>query len=148
MSRSDIKRAIARHRVAAAEEAAATLASRGAGTLSYDELERRLRSYILFKYRLTPEEARDGEGRAESGLEALAQLSLDKALKEAPEHAAVETMSATCDGADSTTTKQALLLMAVQEDFDAAFDGFAAAFAETVGDLAKMVWESYGNGSR
>lgn len=148
MSRSEIKRAIARQATAAADEVAAVRTARDAGTLTRDGFERHLRSYILFKYRLEPEEATDAQGRAEDGLEALAQLSLDKALRKAPDRAVSETMSATCDGADSVTTKQALLIMAIQRDFDIVVDGFAVAFVDTVRGLAELVWDCYGGDSR
>lgn len=141
MSRADIKRAIVRHMAAAADEAAAVRALREADALTQDALRQHLRAYILYKYRLMPTEALDDAGAVEERLEKLAQISLDKMLEETPEQAAAETMSATCDGADSASMKQALLLMAVQEDFEVKLDGYEAAFADTVGDLAALVWK-------
>lgn len=146
MSRADIKRAIAWHMTAAADEAAAVRALREADALTKDALRQHLRAYILYKYRLAPGEALDGDGAAEERLEKLAQISLDKMLKEAPEQAVAETMSATCDGADSVSMKLALLLMAIQEDFEVRFDGYEVAFAETVDELVELAWKSIERG--
>lgn len=141
MSRGEIKRRLKKHLVRAERIAEETRGARARGDLDEGVLASLLRAYILAKYRLTDEEA---EGVFD--LEELAQLSLDKTLAEAPELAAKETMSATCDGADSTTTKYALLMVAIQRDFEVKFNGFEVAFAQTVDDLAHIIWSSYQKG--
>lgn len=138
MSRREIKKHLKKYLVLAEKIAEETRSVRARGDLDEKTLADSLRAYILAKYRLTDEEA---EGIVD--LEELAQLSLDKTLAEAPELAAKETMSATCDGADSTTSKYALLMVAIQRDFEVKFNGFEVAFARTADDLAQIIWSSY-----
>ena len=135
MSRKQIAAALSAHMARAAAEARQAREEHAAGTLDEAGLARHLRAYVLEKYRLTPAGAAGIDG-----LEQLAEASLAKALGDAPDLAARETMSATCDGADSTVTKHALLMVAVQRDFGVCLDGYEAAYAETVADLAHLVW--------
>lgn len=141
MSRKDIKNKILGHMQAAAHQAEEANALRSAGALSLDGLAEFLRSYILAKYRLDETEARGVDD-----LERLAEISLEKMKREFPEIAAEETRSATCDAASSVDNKQALLMMAIQKDFEVEFNGFDVAFAGTVEDLAAIMWRYYETG--
>ena len=143
MSRKDIKRRLMGHMEAAAEEAAAARAAHEDGTLDFQALDGYLRRYVLFKFNLTPDEATDSEGVEIRSIGVLAQLSLDKALADSASEALNETRSATCDGADSVTVKQALLLAALQRDFDARVDGFKLALAEGIDDISRLIWKAW-----
>lgn len=105
------------------------------GMLTPDLLKDSLNVYIRAKYRLDEGEC------ASDDLEALAEASLAKMLRVAPELVAESDTAANCDGADSVTVKQALLMMAIQKDFGVRLDGFRVAFASTTGDLAGLVYE-------
>lgn len=103
-------------------------------TLTLEALEDLLHRYILSKYRLTADEC------PTRNLEALAEASIAALAERLNGRSAADT-AATCDGADSITVKQALLMVALQRDFSVELDGFAVAFAETTDDVAQLIWE-------
>lgn len=121
-------RDVASHAAATAREA------RASGSLTREILASCLTRYILAKYRLCEGDYDNLE------LDHLAEASLAKMLQLPPEEAQ-RLDGATCDGADSTHVKQALLMMSIQKDFDCTLDGFAVAFAKTVDDLAVLVFD-------
>lgn len=128
-------------RTSAADAARTAREALAEGNLSQDLLTSCLTRYILAKYRLDPGDFENLQ------LEHLAQASLAKMLKLAPEEAR-RLDGATCDGADSTHVKQALLMMAVQKDFTCTLNGFKVAFAVTVDDLATLVFDAMTQGAR
>ena len=89
---------------------------RAAGTLDASRVESLVRRFILAKFRLNEQEA----APAGASLEKLAQASLAKMLRIAPDLVKTEDRAANCDGADSATVKQALVIMALQKEFHAA----------------------------
>ncbi|MGN0072597.1 MAG: hypothetical protein ACI36W_02195 [Coriobacteriales bacterium] len=132
-----MKRLLAAKRAASAvcEEFAR---DRTEGTITLERMEELVERFVLAKFRLAPEEAASAQGR----IEELAQLSLAKLLRIAPELVAVEDKPANCDGADSATVKQALMLMALKKEFRVEFDGFRAALCTDVAQLAALVWKA------
>ncbi|MGN0038017.1 MAG: hypothetical protein ACI36Y_02625 [Coriobacteriales bacterium] len=114
--------------------------ARAAGQLAPEQVEGLVERFVLAKFRLTPQEAAPARGC----IEELAQLSLAKMLRIAPELVAAEDKPANCDGADSATVKQALMLMALKKEFGVEFDGFQAALCADVAQLAALVWKAMG----
>jgi acyl carrier protein len=106
-----------------------------AGLLTRQELRQRLYSYVLAKYMLDESEAAGTE------VASLAKQSLAKIVKIDRELIGHADKSATCDGASSVDMKQALLIVAIQKEFEIKLDGIKAAFADTTDDLADLVWE-------
>lgn len=96
---------------------------------------RLVEAFVLAKFRLNAEETHD----VGDDLEKLAQLSIAKMLAIAPEIVKHEDKPANCDGADSATVKQALMIMALRREFDVELDCFKAGLCKTVGELADLV---------
>lgn len=111
---------------------------REAGTLTQERVEELLQRFVLAKFRLSVEEAAEAAG----DLEKLAQASLAKMLRIAPELVGAEDKAANCDGADSATVKQALMIMALQREWKVRLDGFAAGLCHSAGELAALVWKA------
>lgn len=111
---------------------------RAAGTLDASRVESLVRRFILAKFRLDEKEAEP----AGDNLEKLAQASLAKMLKIAPDLVKHEDKAANCDGADSATVKQALMIMALQKEFHVQLDCFRAGLCHSVGELAALVWQA------
>lgn len=111
---------------------------RTGGLLTPERVEELVERFVLAKFRLTVEEAAPANGH----LEELAQLSLAKMLRIAPELVAAEDKPANCDGADSATVKQALMLMALKKELCVEFDGFRAALCADVSQLAALIWKT------
>lgn len=112
--------------------------ARKAGSLDAQLVESLVRRFILAKFRLDEEEA----APAGDDLEKLAQASLAKMLKMAPDLVKSEDKAANCDGADSATVKQALVIMALQKEFHMQLDCFRAGLCHSVGELAALVWQA------
>lgn len=112
--------------------------ARKAGSLDAQLVESLVRRFILAKFRLDEEEA----APAGDDLEKLAQASLAKMLKTSPELFKKESKPANCDGADSATVKQALVIMALQKEFHVQLDCFAAGLCHSVGELSALVWQA------
>ena len=112
--------------------------ARKAGKLDARLVESLVRRFILAKFRLDEEEA----APAGDDLEKLAQASLAKMLRIAPELVKHEDKAANCDGADSATVKQALMIMALQKEFHMQLDCFRAGLCHSVGELAALVWQA------
>jgi len=127
------KKLLESQKMAAAEVAAIKDARRN-GLLTRDEVRRRLYNYVLAKYLLN---ARDAAG---TEIASLAAQSLAKAMRIDKELIGNADKPATCDGASSVDMKQALLIVAIQKEFDVKLDGIEAAFADTTDDLADLVW--------
>ena len=108
---------------------------RAKGALDKAAATRLVEEFVLAKFRLGAGEARDAAGN----LEKLAQLSIAKMLSVAPEIVRQEDKPANCDGADSATVKQALMIMALRREFDVELDCFKAGLCKTVGELADLV---------
>lgn len=128
-------------RLLAAKRAAAAVGEefaeqRARGELTLGRCEQLVVRFVAAKFRLSDEEARE----AGDGLEALAQASLAKMLRIAPELVGREDRAANCDGADSATVKQALVIMALRREFGVELDCFKAGLAATTGELAALVW--------
>lgn len=111
---------------------------RAAGKLDEPRVESLVRCFILAKFRLDEKEAEP----AGDNLEKLAQASLAKMLKIAPDLVKSEDKAANCDGADSATVKQALMIMALQKEFHVQLDCFKAGLCHSVGELAALVREA------
>lgn len=111
---------------------------RAAGTLDASRVESLVRRFILAKFRLNEQEA----APAGASLEKLAQASLAKMLRIAPDLVKTEDRAANCDGADSATVKQALVIMALQKEFHVQLDCFSAGLCHSVGELAALVWQA------
>ena len=112
--------------------------ARAAGQLTPKLMEQLVERFVLAKFRLTQEEAAPAHGN----IEELAELSLAKLLRIAPELVAKEDRPANCDGADSATVKQALMLMALKKELGVEFDGFRAALCTDVPQLAVLLWKT------
>lgn len=130
-------------RLLAAKQAASAVsrefaAERERGTLTRERCEGLVARFVWAKFRLDEDEAR----LAGEEMEALAQASLVKMLRIAPELVVREDRAANCDGADSATVKQALVIMALRRELDVDFDCFAAGLARTTSELAGIVWEA------
>lgn len=130
-------------RLLAAKQAAAAVSrefteERARGELTRQRCEELVRRFVAAKFRLGEDEARAAGDR----LEALAQASLAKMLRIAPELVGREDRAANCDGADSATVKQALVIMALRREFGIEIDCFKAGLAPTTGALAGLVWEA------
>lgn len=102
---------------------------------SEQALSESVRAYALAKFRL------DEKDVESSNLEDLAQASLAKMLRIAPELVGEETDAPNCDGASTIDVKQALLLAALQRDYDVALSGHDIAFAETLEGVARIMWQ-------
>lgn len=111
---------------------------RAAGKLDEPRVESLVRRFILAKFRLNEQEA----APAGASLEKLAQASLAKMLRIAPDLVKTEDRAANCDGADSATVKQALVIMALQKEFHVQLDCFRAGLCHSVGELAALVWQA------
>lgn len=111
---------------------------RAAGKLDEPRVESLVRRFILAKFRLDEKEAEP----AGDNLEKLAQASLAKMLKIAPDLVKSEDKAANCDGTDSATVKQALMIMALQKEFHMQLDCFRAGLCHSVGELAALVWQA------
>ena len=91
-----------------------------------------LRRYILYKFLLTETEG------ATDALRTLARQSVAKAMGLSRELAFLQDTSAGCSNASSVDTKLALLLMAIQRDFQVQLPLPEAVRAETVEELAEI----------
>ena len=111
---------------------------RAAGTLDASRVESLVRRFILAKVRLNEQEA----APAGASLEKLAQARRAKMLRIAPDLVKTEDRAANCDGADSATVKQALVIMALQKEFHVQLDCFSAGLCHSVGELAALVWQA------
>ena len=111
---------------------------RAAGKLDEPRVENLVRRFILAKFRLDEKEAEP----AGDNLEKLAQASLAKMLKIAPDLVKHDDKAANCDGADSATVKQALMIMALQKEFHVQLDCLKAGPCHSVGELAALVREA------
>lgn len=109
---------------------------RAQGALDERRVEDLVRRFILAKFRLSEQEA----APAGTSLEKLAQASLAKMLRIAPDLVKTEDRAANCDGADSATVKQALVIMALQKEFKVQLDCFAAGLCQSVEELSALVW--------
>lgn len=130
-------------RLLAAKRASASVgeeftAARACGELTPQRCEELVARFVAAKFRLDEQEAR----AAGDEMEALAQASLAKMLRIAPELVGREDRAANCDGADSATVKQALVIMALRREFHVELDCFKAGLARTTGELAALVWEA------
>lgn len=119
---------------AAAQAVAAFRHQRDSATLTLPSLQDILYRYILSKYRIAADEC------PTRNLEALATASIAALMGAADDGYRGDT-AATCDGADSVTVKQALLMVALQKDFQVELDAIAVAFAETTDDVAQLIWD-------
>lgn len=143
--RRDIKERLLADKRAAAEQVDAARAEHAEGALTAELLRERLFWYVLAKFGLKATEAPD------RSLETLAEESLAKALRTDPDRVLEAERPATCDGARSVDTKQALLVMALQREFGVVLDGLRAGLADTTDELADLVFsalEAQGDGSR
>lgn len=130
-------------RLLAAKQEAAHVAEefaeeRAAGLLDIERTAELVERFIWAKFRLSGQEA----AAAEQDLEKLAQASLAKMLQIAPELVGAEDKAANCDGADSVSVKQALMIMALQSEFDVRLDCFRAGLCHSVEELARLVWKA------
>lgn len=121
----------------AAAQAAAIRAFRAEGTLTSERLKSALFAYVLAKYMLDEAEAESRD------ITALAQKSLAKTLKIDRALIGNADKPATCDGASTVDMKQALLIVAIQKDFEVKLDGLKVAFADTTDELADLIWAQY-----
>lgn len=137
--KDDVLKELLASRDVAAQAAHEAREAHAAGSLDQAQLTRLLTRYILAKYRLDENEYEDLR------LDHLAEASIAKMLK-APAHEARSLDGATCDGADSAHVKQALLMMAIQKDFNCKLDGFKVAFCTSVDDLAMLVFAAMEEG--
>lgn len=128
------KRLLASQNSAAAQVAAVEKAV-VAKNLSPEKLQEALFSYILAKYLLERAEVPD------RSIQHLAQASLAKAARIDPSLLQETDRSATCDGASSVDMKQALLIVAIQREFQVRIDGIKAAYAETTDDIASLIYQ-------
>lgn len=113
---------------------------RADGELCESEVARLVKEFVLAKFRLNADEASE----AGDNLEKLAQASIAKMLAIAPEIVNREDKPANCDGADSATVKQALMIMALRREFEVDFDCFEAGLCKTTGELSDLVARSIG----
>lgn len=130
-------------RLLAAKRGAARVCDEFESARKAEKLDARLveslvRRFILAKFRLDEKEA----APARNDLGKLAQASLDKMLKTSPELIKKESMPANCDGTDSATVKQALVIMALQKEFHVQLDYFAAGLCHNVEELSALVWQA------
>ena len=130
--RSGAAQEILASKKAAAQCVAAFADMRMRNELDTTAVSNALYGYILAKYRITPEEC------ASRRLDDLAKASLE-AMLQRNGGASLEDTAATCDGADSITVKQALLMVALQKDFNVKLNGFEVAFADDIDDLSVLV---------
>ncbi len=106
---------------------------------SKDYIDEQLKLYILAKFDLL--ELADTL-KCNCDFDKLTQKSIDKAFKLNPKLAKESLRSATCDGASTLDTKQALLMMAIQNDFNVKLDTMKAALAENISELADVLIEA------
>ena len=104
-----------------------------------DDLCEQLKFYVLAKFDLMELASTI---KASDDFDAITQKSIDKAFKINPELAKESLRSATCDGASTLDTKQALLMMAIQKDFNVKLDTMRAALASSIDELADVLLEA------
>ena len=105
-----------------------------AGELTPELLYEELFGYIRSKYLLDPEDCRSER------MNDLAQDSLAKTLRVAPELVADLDNIKTCGSASSTTAKIVLLYTAIQRDLEIRIPAEKTAYVDTVRDLSDLVW--------
>jgi hypothetical protein len=133
--KEEAKKALLESRRMAAAQAAAIKDAHRAGLLTRQEAGQRLYSYVLAKYMLDESEV------VSTRIVSLAEQSLAKIMKIDKELVGHADKSPTCDGASSVDMKQALLIIAMQREFEIKLDGIKVAFADTTDDLADLLWE-------
>ena len=111
---------------------------RAAGKLDEPRVESLVRRFILAKFRLD-ERKPNQQGTI---WRSWRKASLAKMLKIAPDLVKSEDKAANCDGADSATVKQALMIMALQKEFHVQLDCFRAGLCHSVGELAALAREA------
>ena len=112
------------------------LKSLQAGNCKKSDLREQLKLYVLAKFDLME---LANTIKASDDFDAITQKSIDKAFAINPELAKESLRSATCDGASTLDTKQALLMMAIQKDFNVKLDTMRAALASSIDELADVL---------
>ena len=131
--KEELKRELLATKGMAQSQVRAILSLHEEGLLDAEVARVPMRAYVLAKYSLTEDEADT------DSIEGLAARSLEKVLSKAPSMLTDADRPATCDGARSVDTKQALLFHAVNKEFGLDVGGMEYAFAGTTSGLARIV---------
>ena len=126
----------AREMILASRQAAALHIAniKNAQAVSYDLVQKEVREYIKAKFHLTEEDC------VTENFSQLAQISLSKSMKISRELVSEFDLARSCDGVSSHTAKMVLLFMSLQKDLDIRFQPMETAEAETLDDIAVLVW--------
>ncbi len=125
----------------AALDADAALKKIREGNLDRDGFRREVRAFTLAKFFLTEEEC------AEAGTEdllKLANVSVEKMLRNADKSIKLAEGSTTCTNQSSTDIKKVLLSMTLQRSLDVKFTPEYSASLETITQLADALFDARG----
>ena len=131
--KEELKRELLASKGMARAQVQVILAMHEEGVLDDENACAPMRAYVLAKFSLAEDEAET------DSIEGLAARSLEKILSVAPDMLTNADRPATCDGARSVDTKQALLFHAVNKEFGLTVSGMDYAFADTTAGLARIV---------
>ena len=95
-----------------------------------------LRSYVLARYLLTPEEAEGVD------FQALAELSLAKSVKLSPELVKEFDTARSCAGATSAMVKKTLLYLSIQKELHIELDAPKTPKVHSFEDFSRLVWDA------
>ncbi|MBR3397395.1 MAG: hypothetical protein IKG70_06080 [Lachnospiraceae bacterium] len=107
---------------------------KNAAAIRYDLVRQEVREYIKARFHLTEEDC------VTDNFSQLAQISLAKSMKISRELVEEFDLARSCDGVSSHTAKMVLLFMALQKDLGIQFRPLETAEAETLDDIALLVW--------
>ena len=112
------------------------------GELDQDEFEKQVRRFTLDKFFLTEDEVR--AAGTENLLE-LANVSVEKMLRNADKSVKLAEGSTTCTNQSSTDIKKVLLSLTLQRALGVQFTPEFAADLETIGQLTAALYSAVGN---
>ena len=108
---------------------------KNAPELTQDLVRQEVRAYIMAKFHLTDKDCET------DNFSQLAQISLSKSMKISRELVKMYDLARSCDGVSSHSAKMVLLFMALQKDLNIKFQPMETAEAETLNDIADLVWK-------
>ena len=112
------------------------------GELGPDEFEKQVRRFTLDKFFLTEDEV---QAAGTDNLLELANVSVEKMLRNADKSVKLAEGSTTCTNQSSTDIKKVLLSLTLQRALGVQFTPAYAADLETIGQLAAALYSAVGN---
>ncbi len=134
MSRKDIKNQILNYNNAAAKQAELAREACRSGQMNKEQFIETVHRYICAKFFLSPDED------DQTLLVRLAEKSIEKAIQMKIPFAKDSEMATTCGAAGTSAVKVALLMLAVQRDFQISISPDKLAFVKTGRELGGMIY--------